>query len=112
MMSLFLPSSGLFNIFIYTRPKVLILKEKYPRLSWIERFLSVIYCGGEIPIAMDEPYLSKNPKVSSAPVPNAEVEDSRLICSNGNSEQWSPLGVPVNSNGDFDSGRQYIYYRR
>ena len=105
VLSLFLPSSGLFNISIYTRPKVLILKEKYPRLTWIERFLSVIYCGGEIPIAMDDPYLSKHPKASSAPVPNAEVKDSRLISSNGNGEQWSPFGVPVNSNGDFDSGR-------
>ncbi|GFH50319.1 hypothetical protein CTEN210_06795 [Chaetoceros tenuissimus] len=102
VISIFLPSNGLFNILIYTRPKVLILKKKYPRLSWIERFLSVIYCGGEIPIAMDDPNLSEK---SSPPIRQVEVEDSRLISSNANNDHWRPFGVPIDSNGDFDSGR-------
>ena len=51
---------------------------------------------------MDDPYLSEK---SSAPIRQVEEEDSRLISSNANNDHWRPFGVPIDSNGDFDSGR-------
>jgi hypothetical protein len=106
--SLFLPSIGLFNIFIYTRPKVMLMKKKYPQFSWIERFLSVIYSGGEIPIAMDDPELSKPSSSSCSSHYEARImDDSRMISSyvyHGNHLQLT-RGVPQDSQGMFDSGR-------
>lgn len=48
---------GLFNILIYTRPKISILQKNNgdQRCSWVRSFFAVIMSGGEIPTPM-EPY--------------------------------------------------------
>ena len=43
-----IPLGGVFNILIYTRPKVLKLKEQFPMLMKYELFIIVVMKGGEI----------------------------------------------------------------
>lgn len=49
LLSITWPLSGLFNIFVYTRPKVRSLKDRYPSLPRFVLFLLVIVSGGEAP---------------------------------------------------------------
>ena len=51
--ALFTPLGGVFNILIYTRPKVLKMREKYPDVAWIRLFLSIVVTGGDIPSMAD-----------------------------------------------------------
>ena len=44
------PLGGFLNILIYTRPKVMKLKECHPEMSWFARFGKVVLSGGEIPV--------------------------------------------------------------
>ena len=48
-----IPLGGVFNILIYTRPKVLKLKEQFPMLMKYELFIIVVMKGGEIPSMAD-----------------------------------------------------------
>ena len=47
------PLTGVFNILIYTRPKVLKLKESCPEGSYIELLILIVVCGGEVPSMAD-----------------------------------------------------------
>ena len=47
------PLTGVFNILIYTRPKVLKLKETLPNAYTFELLLVIIFSGGEIPSMAD-----------------------------------------------------------
>ncbi|GFH61536.1 predicted protein [Chaetoceros tenuissimus] len=51
--AIILPLGGVFNILIYTRPKVLKLKEQFPMLMKWELFLIVLMKGGETPSMAD-----------------------------------------------------------
>ena len=51
--SLTWPLGGLFNILVYTRPKVAVLKASYPTYPWILMFLTVVMAGGEVPDEID-----------------------------------------------------------
>ena len=63
----------------------------------------MIYSGGEIPIAMDDPELSKP---SSSSHYAKIMDDSRMISSYTNNHgKLQPRGVPQDSHGLFDSGR-------
>lgn len=53
--SLITPLGGIFNILIYTRPKVLKLRERYPDVIWIRLFVVIVLTGGEIPSIADLP---------------------------------------------------------
>ena len=44
------PLQGLLNIFIYTRPKAITLRQRYPNFSWYQAFWEVVKAGGEIPL--------------------------------------------------------------
>jgi len=47
------PLGGLFNILIYTRPKVLKMQERYPDVRYIGLFLAIVISAGEIPSMAD-----------------------------------------------------------
>ena len=51
--AIILPLGGVFNILIYTRPKVLKLKEQFPMLMKYELFIIVVMKGGETPSMAD-----------------------------------------------------------
>jgi len=54
--SIFWPLGGLFNIFIYTRPKISVIRRNVPGASeelWITLLLVVIFSGGEVPCEID-----------------------------------------------------------
>jgi hypothetical protein len=44
------PLGGLFNILIYSRPKVLLFRKRHPRCSWIRAFILVVKSGGVVPM--------------------------------------------------------------
>jgi len=51
------PLCGLFNIFIYTRPKVTKLRLQWPEeISWIRAFFLVVKAGGEVPNAESDEF--------------------------------------------------------
>jgi hypothetical protein len=50
------PVMGMFNILIYTRPKVQRLRCSYPEISWIRSFLLVVKAGGEVPDVANDPH--------------------------------------------------------
>ncbi|GFH44609.1 hypothetical protein CTEN210_01083 [Chaetoceros tenuissimus] len=47
------PLGGIFNILIYTRPKVLKLEEMHPDIPRLKLFLIIILTGGDIPSMID-----------------------------------------------------------
>ena len=51
--SLLTPLGGIFNILIYTRPKVMKMKESYPNTHVLRIFLVIVLTGGEIPSIAD-----------------------------------------------------------
>ncbi|GFH50151.1 hypothetical protein CTEN210_06627 [Chaetoceros tenuissimus] len=51
--SLLSPLGGVFNILIYTRPKVMKMKESYPNTHVFRIFLVIVLTGGEIPSIAD-----------------------------------------------------------
>ena len=50
--SIFYPLGGLFNILVYTRPKVLSLRRNNPRYSWFQAFTLVMRAGVVVPMAV------------------------------------------------------------
>ena len=67
IISLFLPIGGIFNMLIYTRPKVKALKELIPELSIFMCFVCVIAFGGECPSLVDLQFSSSD---ENSPVEN------------------------------------------
>ena len=51
---IFYPLGGLFNILVYTRPKVLSLRRKNPQYSWFQAFVIVIRAGAVVPVVVVE----------------------------------------------------------
>jgi hypothetical protein len=56
VMSFLYPLGGLFNIFVYTRPKVVRFRHAYPEISRLRSLLLVIKAGGEVPELAVNPY--------------------------------------------------------
>jgi hypothetical protein len=52
--SILYPLGGLFNILVYTRPKVIGLRMKQPELSWFRTFARVVKAGGVVPLVVSE----------------------------------------------------------
>ena len=73
--AILVPLSGLFNILIYTRPKVQVVQEIVPDVSWFICFIVIIWYGGEIPPANEitSSKKSKIKKVSDGAVGNANA---------------------------------------
>jgi len=51
--TIFWPMGGLFNILIYTRPKVSCYKDSNPEYSRLRVFLIIVLSGGEVPTEID-----------------------------------------------------------
>jgi hypothetical protein len=51
--SIVYPLGGLFNILVYTRPKVLSHRRNNPEDSWFRAFILVVRAGGVVPAAVD-----------------------------------------------------------
>jgi hypothetical protein len=49
LISLVYPGSGLFNILVYTRPKVSSFRMRHPEYNWLHALWLVVKAGGEIP---------------------------------------------------------------
>lgn len=47
--SVFFPLAGLFNILIYTRPAICVLRTRATYLSWFQAFRIILANGGEVP---------------------------------------------------------------
>lgn len=82
--SLFMPATGFFNILIYTRPKVALLKRSHPKTFWIQRFIVVVFCGGEMPISKDEVAV---PPLSQTPIKQKNAADTK----SGRRKMYNPL---------------------
>jgi len=54
LMSLFFPLGGIFNILIYTRPKVVIFRRNNPHISRIRAFILVVKSGSVVPMVPTE----------------------------------------------------------
>jgi hypothetical protein len=56
MISIFWPLGGLFNILIYTRPKVSKLRRMVPTFEhypWFIMFIVILFSGGDVPTEID-----------------------------------------------------------
>jgi hypothetical protein len=77
------PVMGLFNILIYTRPKVQKLRYICPELSWLKSFLLVIKAGGEVPDEQQDPHAlelsccHRSAKPSDTTSPNEDLASSK-----------------------------------
>ncbi|GFH50312.1 hypothetical protein CTEN210_06788 [Chaetoceros tenuissimus] len=82
--SLFMPATGFFNILIYTRPKVALLKRSHPNTFWIQRFIVVVFCGEEMPISIDEVAV---PPLSQTSIKQKNAADTK----SGRRKMYNPL---------------------
>lgn len=53
LMAFFYPLGGLFNIFVYTRPKIVRFRHAYPDCSRLKALFLVMKAGGEVPDVSD-----------------------------------------------------------
>ena len=91
--SIFYPLGGLFNILVYTRPKVLSLRRNNPQYCWFRAFILVVRAGGVVPAAVDtEEVLPSNVQspvlVGQEPVPSHSSGVSSLL------RDLSSIGTP------------------
>jgi hypothetical protein len=80
--SIFYPLGGLFNILVFTRPSVWILRRRHS-YSWLKAFVLVIKAGGEVPAHANEP---KNEVPRNSPPP-LRSSLHRNIISTGEEEE-------------------------
>jgi hypothetical protein len=82
--SLTWPLGGLFNVLVYTRPKVAVLKASYPTYPWILMFLTVVMAGGEVPDEID-----LNPQeILSIDLSGMDAEEQSIIF---------PVSLPIDA---------------
>lgn len=80
VISIFLPLGGLFNMIIYTRPKVKAVRKVLPDLSRFIGFLAVLISGGETPNLIDIMDDDSNENdVTSAPPPARDPRSLALF---------------------------------
>lgn len=98
--AILVPLSGLFNILIYTRPKVQVVQEIVPDVSWLICFIVVIWYGGEVPPANEitSSKKSKIKKVSDAAVGNdnaigkySSIQEALAASKNFDEFRWECL---------------------
>jgi hypothetical protein len=92
------PLGGLYNILVYTRPKVIGLRRVHPKYSWLKAFIFVVRAGGIMPAMVVSGTDSKDNEIS--PQPHDEsVDDSQLGYSGLDSIKIpsSRLGMNVSS---------------
>lgn len=100
------PLGGLFNVLVYTRPKVSMLRRRNKNLSWIRAFWSVLKAGGEIPVESSE--LDRADSVSVMPsVKGSSIPPSDANFSNWNSGSFGDENIAYRApvNWDYVQGR-------
>lgn len=91
--SLLTPLGGVFNILIYTRPKVLKMKESYPEVPAIELLIAIVVTGGNIPSMADINMMSTSPQNHHRRNENNQERN----CDNGEQQNDASEG---NANGN------------
>lgn len=108
------PLGGFLNILIYTRPKLLKLRELHPEMSWFSRFSKVVLSGGEIPMEALSTRQVRRPKSKNhdAKVDN-EVEQCDVEGNQNNGKKVNkssaasyPLNICMDHQGASSSGVQ------
>lgn len=64
--SILYPIGGLFNILVYSRPKVVSLRRRNAEYSWFKAFATVVKAGGVVPMVIDEDDQSSDEKFPPA----------------------------------------------
>lgn len=83
--SIIYPIGGMFNILVYTRPKVLSLRRRrHAGYSWFKAFVMVVRAGGVVPMVVveddqqpDEVYPRSNPGPSSMILTSGMILNNR-----------------------------------
>ena len=83
--TMFYPLGGLFNLLVFTRPSVWILRRRHS-YSWLKAFVLVIKAGGEVPHEFrdNEP---KNEVPRKSPTPLRPSSQDRNMISTGEEEE-------------------------
>jgi hypothetical protein len=97
--SIFWPIGGLFNIMVYTRPKVLSLMDRHPDFPKFVLFLLVVVSGGEAPEEAAIEAALRSLELEQAAAPGA-------VTSGNNMEEIYDDDLP--SNACFDRDRRVL----
>lgn len=94
-MAFFYPFGGVFNILVYTRPNVSLLRSRFTEYSWIYAFGLIVKAGGELPSEPD-PKVEETDKKKEIVVGLNEKYCSDV---NGNDDNGAKVRNPVLSLG-------------
>ena len=119
--SIFYPLGGLFNILVYTRPKVLSLRRINPQYYWFQAFVIVIRAGAVVPMVVVEE--ENSPPARESPAGQSSLSSGGMMLRNLSSIDTPPviLGNALSS-GDYSEEpddcdriverKKYTYYTR
>ena len=98
--SIFYPLGGLFNILVYTRPKVSSLRRMNPQYSWFQAFVIVIRAGAVVPMVVVEE--ENSPPARESPAGQSSLSSGGMMLRNLSSIDTPPviLGNALSS-GDY-----------
>jgi hypothetical protein len=100
--SIFYPLGGLFNILVYTRPKVLSLRRKNPQYYWFQAFVIVIRAGAVVPMVVVEE--ENSPPARESPAGQSSLSSGGMMLRNLSSIDTPPVILGnVLSSGDYCS---------
>ncbi len=102
MTSIFYPLGGLFNILVYTRPKVLSLRRMNPQYYWFQAFVIVIRAGAVVPMVVVEE--ENSPPARESPAGQSSLSSGGMMLRNLSSIETPPVILGnVLSSGDYCS---------
>jgi hypothetical protein len=87
--AMFYPLGGLFNILVYTRPKVLSLRRKNPQYSWFQAFVIVIRAGAAVPMVVVEE--ENSPPARESPAGQSTLSSGGMMLRNLSSIETPPV---------------------
>ena len=87
--SIFYPLGGLFNILVYTRPKVLSLRRINPQYYWFQAFVIVIRAGAVVPmVVVEEEHI---PPARESPAGQSSLSTGGMMLRNLSSIETPPV---------------------
>jgi hypothetical protein len=87
--SIFYPLGGLFNILVYTRPKVLSLRRMHPQYYWFQAFVIVIRAGAVVPMVVVEE--ENSPPARESPAGQSSLSTGGMMLRNLSSIETPPV---------------------
>jgi hypothetical protein len=100
--SIFYPLGGLFNILVYTRPKVSSLRRMNPQYSWFQAFVIVIRAGAVVPMVVVEEGNNSPPAARESPAGQSSLSSGGMMLRNLSSIDTPPVILSnVLSSGDY-----------